>query len=683
MEMISFCPLCTLRCPLKAIVEGEKVTGIEQVNSIPGMTICHKGKRLNDVLNSPKRLIKPLKRVGARGGGQWQEITRDEALTLLSEKLIDFQQQFGPTSLAWDQGYGQAPPYLMRFMNLFGSPNLLSRSNVCSTPRRIAQTVTFGGIASPDVDNSRLIIIWGRDKLSTAAGASQNLLKAIKKGARLIVIDPRKNSLARMADLWLPLRPGTDGALALGMMHVLFREELYDQDFVSSQCVGFEDIAGLVHSFSPERTAEITGLPAEDIVKASRMYFEVNPSSIEMGNALDQHTNTFQSIRAILCLIAVSGNLNAVGGNIIIPPVPLKNISCHDALSGPENLKRIGNEDYPILSSYRHTMAPSSYINAVLENHPERPRALVVTKGNPAVTLAQTELVEKALSRIDFTVVSDFVITETAQWADLVLPAAFQCEGRELVLYDPATYDYFYADIPQGILLNNPLPRPGETITDTELVFALAERLGLKEKFWDGNIEDSMAERLKPLGLDLEKLKENNIITFPRQVPDIIYHTPSGKVELRSVIMHKNGYPDIPAFIEPAESPVSRPDLTEKYPLILTTRKSRHYVHSAFRWVDYFYRKEPNPLVEIHPDTAAEFAIKDNQWVEIRTPRGSCHMCAKITEYIIPGVICAVHGWGSEYNVNNLSANEPCDPVVASTSMKSMMCSLKPLRLNC
>lgn len=683
MEIRSFCPLCTLRCPLTAIVEGKQVTGIEELNSIPGIKICHKGKRLTEVLNSPKRLTKPLKRVGARGNGQWQVISWDEALTLISEKTVQFQQQFGSSSLAWDQGYGQSPPYLIRFLNLLGSPNLLSRSNVCSTPRRIAQTITYGGIASPDVDNSRLIIIWGRDKLSTAAGASKRLLEAIKSGARLIVVDPRKNSLARIADLWLPLRPGTDGALALGMMHVLFNEALYDQNFVESQCVGFEDMSRLVSLFPPERTAKITGLPVEDIVRAARLYFELSPSSIEMGNALDQHTNCFQSIRAILCLIAVSGNLNAVGGNVIIPPVSLKNISCRNALSDQDCLKRIGNEDYPILSSYRHTMAPSKFINSILENHSERPRILIVTKGNPAVTLAQSELVKKALHRIDFIVVSDFVITETARWADLVLPAAFQCEGRELVLYDPATYDYFYSGMPQGILLSNPLPRPGETMTDTELVFALAERLGLKERFWNGNIEKSMAERLEPLGLDIEALKEKNIITFPRQVPDTEFHTPSRKVELCSIIMDNNGYPGIPLYIEPAESPVSRPDLLETYPLILTTRKSRYFIHSAFRWVDSFYRLEPNPLVEIHPVTAAQLNIKDKQRVEISTPRGYCHMYAKITENIQPEVVCAVHGWESEFNVNRLSANEPCDPVVASTSMKSMMCSLKPLSFNC
>jgi anaerobic selenocysteine-containing dehydrogenase len=677
-KRISFCPLCDCRCPLNLHYGGERLAGVSGAGFLPGGGLCFKGRSLPEILGSPKRLSGPLKRVGPRGSNSWQGIAWEEALELLADKLTFLRGMYGAGALAWDQGYGPIPPHLLRFLNLFGSPNLLSRSHVCSQPRKIAQALTFGGMAAPDVDNSSLIIVWGRDKLSTAQAATHDLLRAVRRGALLIVVDPRQTSLARRAVLWLPLRPGTDGALALGLLHVIIREELYDQDFVRQHCTGFEELAEAAAEFSLHRTAEITGLPAGDIIAAARMYALNRPACIEMGNGLDQHTNSFQSIRAILSLIAVSGNLNIEGGNVLLPPVPLADISRQEAFSSGEMLP-IGSKEYPLLCRYKRTVSAPQFIREVLENHPGRPRALVVTKGNPLVTLAQSGLVKKALEQMDFIAVSDFVVTETARWADLVLPAAFACEGWELVLYDPAVNDNFYAGMPPGLLLNAPLPGRSHARTDTEFVFALAEKLGFINEFWGGDVKVSLSERLQPLGLSLEDFRQRNFIQFPRPLKFRDFATPSGKVELSSSIMAKEGYSTVPVFEEPRESPENRPDLLADYPLVLTSRKSRYFVHSAYRWVDKLNRKEPEPLVEIHPDTAARYGIEDGQWVEIASPRGSCRMRARITTAVRAGVVCGVHGWSGEGNINYLTANDQCDPVLSSNPLKSSLCSLKAL----
>lgn len=221
-ERTSYCPLCWARCVVKLFVEGDRVTGVRAGQFPPGGGLCFKGRCLPEILNSPRRLAVPLKRVGPRGSGQWQETSWEEALASLNEKLRLVREEHGPWALAWDIGDGEPSPYLLRFLNLYGSPNLISRGNVCSYPRGIAQAVTFGGMASPDVDNSKLIVVWGRDKLATAPGACGNLVRAVKRGAKLVVLDPRRTSLARLATLWLPVRPGTDGALALVCRLMLF-----------------------------------------------------------------------------------------------------------------------------------------------------------------------------------------------------------------------------------------------------------------------------------------------------------------------------------------------------------------------------------------------------------------------------------------------------------------------------
>ncbi len=678
MTSTSFCPLCDCRCPVTLHLEDHKVVKVSRLDFLSKGSLCFKGRALPELLSSNKRLQHPLKRVGERGRGTWQGISWKEGLEILSEKLFALSLKYGPETLIWDQGYGSIPPYLLRFLNLFGTPNLLSRSHICSQPRKNAQLITFGALASPDVENSNVIMLWGKNKLSTGKGASYSLLTARRRGAKFIVVDPRQTSLARMAKVWLPLRPGTDGALALGLLHVIIRDGLYDQSFIQQCCVGFEELSEQVSDFTPAETARITGLAEKDIILAARMYALEKPACIELGNGLDQHTNSFQSIRAILSLIAASGNLNMEGGNILLSASPLGNISRGEALPEEKRQQQIGKEEYPILCRFKHTVAAPTFIQRLHESHPQSPRALVVTKGNPFVTLAQSKRVRKALAKLEFIAVSDFVLTETANWADLVFPAAFPSEGLELVLYDAALNDNYYARMPKGLLLNRPLPRFRNTKTDTELVFALAKKMGLEKEFWMGCIEDSFIERLQPLGLTLKDFDERGLLTLTKtSLVSGILKTPTTKVELFSAVLEKEGLSPIPCYHEPQESPLSSPELLSSYPLIFSSFKSRYYVHSSFRWSDSLRRKEKDPIAEIHPDTASSLGVLDGECIEISSPRGSCRMCVRITASVPPGTVFGVHGWEGKANINILTSNDQRDPVISSNSLKSLLCSVK------
>ncbi len=680
MTRTSFCPLCDCRCPVTLHLEDHKVVKVSRLNFLSKGSLCFKGKNLPELLNSNKRMQHPLKRVGERGSGAWQVISWDEGLEILSEKLLALSFKYGPENLIWDQGYGPIPPYLLRFLNLFGTPNLLSRSHICSQPRKNAQLITFGALASPDAENSKVVLLWGKNKLATGKGASYTLLSAIRRGTKLIVVDPRQTSLARMAYLWLPLRPGTDGALALGLLHVIIRDGLHDQNFIKQHCLGFKELSEQVSAFAPAETARITGLAEKDITLAARMYALEKPACMELGNGLDQHTNSFQSIRAILSLMAVSGNLNVKGGNILLSVAPMGDISRAESLPEKKRQQQIGREEYPLLCRFKHTLAAPTFIQRLYESHPESPKALVVTKGNPFVTLAQSEVVRKAMAKLEFIAVSDFVLTETAKWADLVFPAAFPSEGLELVLYDAALNDNYYARMPKGLLLNRPLTKFRNTKTDTELVFALAKKLGLEKEFWMGCVEDSFNERLQPLGLSLKDFDERGLFTLTKiRLSSGMLKTPSAKVELFSTTLQNEGLPPLPCYLEPQESPSSSPELLSTYPLIFSSFKSRYYVHSSFRWSDSLRRKEKDPIAEIHPETALRLGLLDGQSIEISSLRGSCRMCVRITAAVPPGTVFGVHGWEGKANINNLTSNNQRDPVISANPLKSLLCNVKKL----
>ena len=325
-----WCGPCHRRCGLLVHFDGNKAIKIEgdPEHPVNRGAMCERGRLILEHLYHPDRLNYPLKRSDGKGQGRWQRITWDQALDEIARKLMVIKDEAGPEALAFSSGtyrtYGWARK---RFYNLFGSPNVTGGSQICMCPSHTIEWSTYGFFARGDVRNANLVVVWGfQPSNSYPIPDWIDLVRAKKSGTKLIVIDPRRTNLASKADHWVQLRPGTDDALALGMLHVIIKEGLYDKDFVSKWTVGFDELAERVESYTPERVAEITWVPADTIREVARTYATTRPACIQWGVALDQNINSFQTIRAVLLLSGITGNIDVPGGDDALVAVPFDQV---------------------------------------------------------------------------------------------------------------------------------------------------------------------------------------------------------------------------------------------------------------------------------------------------------------------------------------------------------------------
>jgi anaerobic selenocysteine-containing dehydrogenase len=341
--------------------------------------------------------------------------------------------------------------------------------------------------------------------------------------------------------------------------------------------------------------------------------------------------------------------------------------------------KRIGGGKYPLLEDHQHMTSFPYLIHAVLRDEPYAPKALMVMKGNPMATLANTGLVEKALRKLDFVVVYELAMTETANLADIVLPAGGLYESKELYLYQAHTF-YYSPSLPPYLLMSDPVPHHMERRSEFETLFGLAEHLGLKDQFWNGDIEKSFDEQLTPLGVTVKDLKEHpSGITIPvldkeRKYETSGFATPSKKVEIYSETYEKHGYPPTPVYEEPEESPLSQPETARDYPFVLASRRNPLYVHSGYRWVPLLREGEVSPSVLINPETAAALGISEGEEVTLESKRGDCSVVARLNPGVHPKVLHVLHGWSGAGNINRLTDNSHRDPIVSCCPLKSSLC---------
>ena len=677
----SFCHICDTCCGIDLFVKNGVLVNVEGMKEHPlnKGTLCVKGNAGVQIMYSPERLNFPLKRIGQRGEGKWARITWDEALKTISAKLQELKKKYGAWVLAWDQGRGPVPPHFARLMNLYGTPNGVSRAHTCFVPRIINYKHTLGGYAIGDVAHSNLTIQWAVHRPFSSAGSSKPYSDAFLRGVKMIVIDPLLTSLAAKADLWLQIRPGSDGALALSMLHVIISENLYDNEFVERWTIGFDQLSAEAKKYPPELAEKITWVPADKIRQAARLYGTIKPASIDVGNGVDDHTNTSQTVRAISSLMAITGNLDIKGGNVFLPILNLKDIALWDAIPPEEMAMRIGGGKYPLLENHQRLTSFPYLIHAILQDEPYAPKALIVMKGNPMATLANSQLVEQAFRKLNFIVVSDLVMTETANLADIVLPAGGLYEAKEIILYQ-AHSSYYSPNLPPYLLLSDPVDHFMERRSDLEILFALAEHLGFKEQFWDGDIEKSFDDQLSPLGISVKDLKEHpSGMSIPISIKEKKYETegfrtPSKKVEIYSETFAKHGYPPVPVYEEPEESPFSQPEVGEEYPLILASRRTPLFVHSGYRWVPWLREWEPEATVMINPKTAKDLGIPEGEEVILESKRGSCSLIATLSPGVHPKIVHVLHGWTGKGNINRLTDNVHRDPVASCCPLKSSLC---------
>ncbi len=663
------CRICGPRCGMTATVKGDKIEKLEGWKEFKSKGyLCPMGLSLKEFVYAPDRLKYPMK----KEGGSWKRISWEEALDTIAEKLNGIKKEYGAEAVDFHFGKAlvaqESRYYMERLCNAFGTPTYSSVGSQCHGAKLIGHKLTYGGIPSPDYKNTQCVIVWGCNPEASNPLAAESILKAKEGGAKLIVIDPVKIPLTKEADVHLQVRPGTDGALALGMLNIIISEDLYDKEFVENWTVGFDKLVDLVKGYSPEKVSEITWVPADMIREAARIYASNNPACICQGNALDLHTNTIQMIRSIAILQAICGNLDVAGGGLVGGGAKLADISLEK--KRPE-IKPVGSTEHPLFYEFRHQAQANYLPEAILSEKPYLIKAMVVVGGNPLLTGPNANKMEKALKKLDFVVVMDFFMTPTAELADIVLPAATFFERADLVTRGKIMF------------LDRVIPEYEESWPDWKFIFKLGKKLGYEEYFPWENVEEAFDHRLKPLDITVEKLKKEPLGIALSEKSYKKYEkggfkTPSKKVEIYSEKLEKFGYDPLPTFVEPNESPISKPDLAEEYPLVLTSgARIPVYMHTMMRNIESLRKMVPDPVININPVKAKELNIEDGNKVIVETPRGSIEVKAKFTKEIDSRVVHVPHGWSDPANVNVLTDDEVLDPISGFPAYKSLLCKVE------
>ena len=687
------CRMCGRVCGMRAYVENGKLVRVEGIpNHVASKGgLCPRGLSAVEYEYDPKRLKSPLKREGKRGQGKWRKITWDEALDIIANKLLEIKEEYGAESLVWHRGaapgWGSNWSYVQRFMYAFGSPNVASHDHLCYTPRTIGHKYTYGGQPLPDYENASLIVLWGFNPMETSVtNQGRRIIEAVKRGARLIVIDPRFSRAAAKADLFIQPRPGTDGALALGMINYIIKEGLYDKQFVEKWVYGFDEFRAFVEKYSLKRVSEITWVSVDKIREAAYLYATNSPGAVlEDGNGIEQHTNVVQTTRAIAILRAITGNLDVPGGNVFPLPLKLRDLTLREKLGEilRKGVKPIST--HPLYFPLWGISTPE-LLDTIDTGSPYPVKALIV-QGSAIATIASNCLkVRETLKKLDFIVVHDLYMTATAELADIVLPAASFLEYphiRTETVAIPSVDTHIIA------LADKVVEPLGECWSDPKFIFELAKRVGLEDYFPWKDEEEAINDELEPLGLTVEELRKHPEGIAIKFSPHEVYRkyekkgfdTSTGKVEFYSETFKKHGYDPLPEFKEPAESPYSTPELYKEYPLICGTGlKPGRFTHTQFRTLPSLNRIHPHPFVEIHPDTAEELGIKDGDWVFVESPRGRIKVKAKVTFIVHPKVVMVAHGWGQPYAhgqpENILTDDKARCPISAATGNRSFLCKV-------
>jgi thiosulfate reductase/polysulfide reductase chain A len=725
----TICMWCHDHCRVAVHVKDGQLLKVEEDREHPRSKLlkptvraCPRARSAAEWVYHPDRLRYPLKRAGERGEGKWQEISWNEALDEIARKLQEIKRETGAEAIATSSGtYRTHDEYRRRFFNLLGSPNCIGQGHICWGVSNMVSAAISGlcyNAVGPHAGVTKCMLLMGTNPRQGERGSWYVILKAKKKGAKLIVVDPRYTEPAQWADIWLKLRPGTDCALLMGMINVIINEGLYDKEFVEKWCYGFDKLAERAQEYPPEKVAEITWVPADQIREAARMYATNKPAASYNYMGVEQLANVVEAIHARFILPAVTGNLDVRGGDIGRPPTPQyvgeNEIELSDNLLLEQRRKQLGADRFRLLSLAGYDLiqenvervwqrrmsqthhcfahAPTVF-RAMLTGTPYPVKALITLANNPMVTMPNTKLVYRALKSLGLYVVVDFWLTPSAELADYVLPSASWLE-RPCISTACDTANF----IGGGVA---PLPslREGEyeRRTDYEFWRGLGIRMGQEEHWPWKDLEKAYDYRLAPLGYSLGQFvaEKGGHTSFPiefKKYEKVSFATPTGRFELYSTIFEKLGYDPLPRYYEPPESP-AKPELAREYPLILITGgRFLPMYHSEHRQIDSLRKQHPDPIAQINPLKATELGIEDGDWIWIETPRGRVRQKCRCFDGIDPNVIHAQHGWWFpelpgeepwlhgvwESNINVLTSDDPehCNRISGGWPLRAMLCKV-------
>ena len=679
----TICRLCSSCCPIEAEIEKNRLISAKRKSILPNdkQLICPKLNAAADIVYSSERLKKPLIKDNA---GKFQEASWNEALDRMAERFHYYKKESGAQSVCWLRGmaadWGAPWDYVNRLMNAFGSPNAIGNGSVCHVGREFAHTMTYGAMTIPLLQSARCILVWGKNDRDTNPAAAEGILQARQNGAKLIVVEPIKTWLAAHADIWLQIKPAHDGLLAMSMIHEIISQNRYDADFVGKWTVGFEQLKQTAERFPAEKIARDIWLNPEAVKEAARIYATTRPACIVDGNGLDMQLDTFDATRAVCMLRALTGNLDVKGGDFIPQPVPVRNLQLKDRL--PAGIKPITG-DYPLFNEFSATWGnhvQSCVADAILDEKPYPVRMLVSQSGNPVTSMMDADRVTRALEKLDFLVVIDMFMTQTARMADVVLPASSCFEKTQL---NRAFLRNSLVRIQNQVI--EPL---ADSWPDWKIVFELGRRIGLGKEFPWLTAEEAIDYQLEPSGITVKMLLENpdgvrtSEVRFEKHKNNG-FKTPTGKVEFYSEKLAVNGFAPIPYADGFPVEPISFCDQQDQYPILgISGARDNRFTHSQFHQIPSLSLNQSGCAIDIHPNDAKAYGIGEGDKVRVDTPRGWIVMPARKSEVVHPGSIRIAWGWGDSnpgYNLNRLTDDDRRNPIIGTPSGRSFMCRISKM----
>ena len=671
-ELITRCGFCGEDCGMKAFIKDNVVTAVApwEDDPIGKGFLCDMGLATPSMVHAPDRIMNPLK----KQNGKFVEISWDEAISFIADKLSEYRVAPGPESVIFHYGVSQVRArfyrtFMRRFANVYGSPNYTGCGSQCAASKAIGKKYSVGSI-SPDFENTKYIIQWGCNPATSSMSEWINeVLPAKERGAKLVCIDPRSGAMTRIADLHLKPIPGTDGALALAMANIIIEEGLYKKDFVEKYGLGFDEYKKMASEYTLEKAEAITGIPAKSIRNLAIEYASSSPAIIAPGNGLELHLNGVQTIRAVLLLQALTGNLDIKGGDLM--PEKKKSLANLD-LKGKYQFDKPGltSELFPVLWKQRGIISVNKLPEALLSGKPYPIKALIVIGGNPILTGPNASHQKEAFKKLDLMVVMDLFMTETAKMADIVLPGAtfMECDNLD-------TGNDIY-------MSSQSIPAVGQGRPSWKFWFELAKKMGFTKEFPWENLDGAIDEHLKPVGITAAELRKNPR-GFKRPVNKEYnkyekygFGTPSGKIEFSSQALKEAGYNPLPAYVNPYENESNRA-IKSKYPFIMTSGgRIQYFYHSQQRNIPELLKKSPEPFIEINPEDAKEKGISNGGMVKISSPRGSITAKALFVESLRKGLVGMTHGWNKS-NVNELTDDKLLDPICGFPAYRGFLCNIE------
>lgn len=677
----TYCALCISRCGCLATVEDGRLLRIDPDPQHPtGKAVCIKARAAPELTTHPQRLTTPLRRTRPKGEADpgWQPISWDAALALAGERLAAAGPQATAFAVATPSGTAIADSFgwIHRLVHRWGSPNLVFATENCNWHRDFTPRLTWGNtLGTPDFDAAATIVLWGCNPATTWLAQAERVRTAQRRGARLIVVDPRQGGLARSADLWLPVRPGSDAALALGLVHLLLENGHADGEFLRRHSDAFDpapDGAGTVldrlaaaaAAWPVARVEAVTGIDAARLRQAATLLAETRPVSLATWTGTGQQAQATAATRAINILYALTGSLGQPGGNRWFPRPRLNDIAAFDARTAMA-ANTLGLAERPLGPPARGWITSRDLFRAVVEGQPYPIRALVAFGSNFLVSKPATRHAEAALAKLDFFVQTELFETPTARWTDLLLPAA-SCWEREGL-----QAGFMVSAAAEAHLQLRPAVAapPGEAWSDTHIVFALAHALGLDADFFDGDAEAGLAHLLAPSGVTAAALRAT-----PRglRAANLTAEPPVPRVTLWSEALATAGDGALPDYVPPL------PDA--EFPYVLTCGKTVAYCHSQFRQLDGLRRRQPRPEAELASDVAAACGVTAGDAITLRTRQGTMHCHARVNPQLAAGTVWAEYGWWdaqAPINYNACMDGERFDAVSGSNALRGVTCAVE------